>query len=247
MLDYLERVVAAREIEDVWSIHTAWMARYGFDRLLYGYTRFRDGNSLGHEDDILILSNHAKAYTDVFIKGRLYFDAPMLRWAIENTGASSWRRVAENEAALTDAERRVIAFNRSMNVSAGYTISFHDIRKRSKAAIALTGRPGLSQDDVDAIWAEHGREIEVLNNIAHLKMAGLPYVRGHRSLTPRQREALEWIGSGKTTQDTAAIMGLTPATVEKHLRLAREVLNVDTTAHAVLKASVQNQIFVLTS
>ena len=39
-------------------------------------------------------------------------------------------------------------------------------------------------------------------------------------------------------------MDLNQATVEKHLRLARENLNADTTAQAVLKASVQNQFFI---
>ena len=68
-----------------------------------------------------------------------------------------------------------------------------------------------------------------------------------RKLTGRQREALEWVGEGKTTQDIATIMGLTQATVEKHLRLAREALGVETTAQAVLKASYQNQIFVIES
>ena len=43
----------------------------------------------------------------------------------------------------------------------------------------------------------------------------------------------------------AVLMGLTPATIEKHLRLAREALSVETTAQAVLKASFQNQMFVL--
>ena len=52
-------------------------------------------------------------------------------------------------------------------------------------------------------------------------------------------------GDGKTTQDIAIIMGLTPATIEKHLRLAREVLEVETTAQAVLMASFRNQIFVV--
>jgi LuxR family transcriptional regulator len=56
---------------------------------------------------------------------------------------------------------------------------------------------------------------------------------------------LEWVGDGKTTQDIAVLMGLTSATVEKHLRLARESLAVETTAQAVLKASFQNQMFVL--
>jgi LuxR family transcriptional regulator len=64
-------------------------------------------------------------------------------------------------------------------------------------------------------------------------------------LTKRQREALEWVGDGQTMQDTAMLMGLTVATVEKHLRLARDTLAVDTTAQAVLKASFSNQMFVL--
>jgi len=38
---------------------------------------------------------------------------------------------------------------------------------------------------------------------------------------------------------------LTPATIEKHLRLARETLDVETTAQAVLKAAFYNQMFVL--
>jgi DNA-binding CsgD family transcriptional regulator len=40
-------------------------------------------------------------------------------------------------------------------------------------------------------------------------------------------------------------MGLTPATVEKHLRLARASLSVETSAQAVLKAALQNQMYVL--
>ena len=40
-------------------------------------------------------------------------------------------------------------------------------------------------------------------------------------------------------------MGLTAATVEKHLRLARESMGVETTAQAVLKAAFTNQMFVM--
>ena len=111
--------------------------------------------------------------------------------------------------------------------------------------IALTGRAGMTQDDVDAIWDEHGRDIVIFNNVAHLKILTLPYAGPARELTKRQREALQWVGDGKTTQDIALLMGLTAATVEKHLRLARENLNVETTAQAVLKAAFLNQIFVI--
>lgn len=47
-----------------------------------------------------------------------------------------------------------------------------------------------------------------MNNIAHLKILILPYNAPGRSLTKRQREALEWVGDGKTMQDTAFADGI---------------------------------------
>ena len=98
---------------------------------------------------------------------------------------------------------------------------------------------------MDLVWDQHGDDIQLINNIVHLKILSLPYTPPNRTLTRRQREALQWVGDGKTTQDIAQIMGLTQATIEKHLRLARDALNVETTAQAVLKAAFQNQMFVL--
>ncbi len=139
----------------------------------------------------------------------------------------------------------MVEFNLTMKVTSGYTISFKSVSPRSKGAISLAGRAGMSQDEVDAIWEEHGRDIHLMNNIAHLKILTLPYIPPNRGLTKRQREALQWVGDGKTTQDIALLMGLTSATVEKHLRLARESLSVETTAQAVLKAALHNQMFVV--
>ena len=157
-----------------------------------------------------------------------------------------WRMIqslyAKNQ--LDEQTRSVVEFNRQHNVNAGYTISFMSVSSRSRGAISLTAKPQLSQEDVDKIWAEKGDEIQLINNVAHLKIISLPYLTnsGER-LTNRQREALEWVSDGKTTQDIATLMGLTQATVEKHLRLARKVLGVETTAQAVIRAALQNQIF----
>ena len=81
----------------------------------------------------------------------------------------------------------------------------------------------------------------IIAGVAHLKILSLPIPK--QMLTKRQREVLEWVADGKTVMDTAQILGLNRATVEKHLRLAREALGVDTTPQAVLKASFHNQIY----
>ncbi len=245
MLDYIESVTQADTIEELWAIHCDAMAARGFPRLLYGLTQSRTRGNFGPRDDFLILTNLDEAYTKPFVDEGLYLRAPMVRWAAENTGACSWSWIANNPEALTAEEQKIVGFNLEHGVKAGYTISFRDISARSIGAIALIAEPDVDQNAIDAIWETSGREIVAMNNVVHLKIMNLPYAVARKTLTPRQREALEWVGEGKTTQDIAIIMGLTPATVEKHLRLAREALDVETTAQAVLKAAFQNQIFLL--
>src|SRR5690606_11882046 len=249
LVAHLERVIEADSIEELWSLHLAKMAEYGFSRLLYGFTRFRTSNSFGSAEDVLVLSNHPEDHLAAFVQSGLYMQAPMVKWAAAHEGACSWRLIGELAEAgtMTPVERRIFELNHRHDVRAGYSISFRDVSVRAKGAIGLCARPGLKQHEIDAIWAKHGREITVINNVTHLRITCMPYASSRRALTPRQREALEWVGDGKTTQDIATIMGLTSATVEKHLRLAREALDVETTAQAVLKASFQNQIFVLSA
>lgn len=243
---HLDRITNATSVEDLWALHVDKMAGFGFDRIMYGFTRYLSGQSLGDRQDWVLLSTQPPDYMNVFFGDGLYFHAPMIKWAMANDGACSWRWLMDMTRVddLTASERRVLEFNRAMRVTAGYTISFRSLSARTKGAIALTAAPGISQDQVEQVWAQHGDEIIVMNNVTHLKLLTLPHA-SERPLTKRQREVLQWVGDGKTTQDIAFLLGLTPATVEKHLRLARETLNVVTTAQAVLKAAFRNQIYVL--
>jgi len=243
-LRHNEALMDGTSVDEVWYTLVQSMAEYGFDRVLYGVTHSRTGTFLGQSDDFLVLSNHPSDYLDAFIRTGAYVDAPMVKWAIDNVGVASWRHIQDRARAgdLSEAELRVIELNQRHGLIAGYSISFRNATVRTKGAIGLCAHK-CSQDHVDSIWTSYGREIEMLCRLAHLKLTSLPSPAPSRPLTPRQREVLEWVGVGKTTQDIALLMGVTNATVEKHLRLAREALSVETTAQAVLKASVHNQIF----
>ena len=198
MLAYIESIMAARTMEDVWPIHCEAMSEFGLNRLLYGMTRSRSRDSLGNREDFLILTNLDETYTDTFVDQGLYKHAPMMRWVLHNTGAMSWTWLRENSGSLTDPERAVMAFNAEQNVKAGYSISFQDVTPRSIAAIAMMADPDVSQEAVDAMWENRGRDIVAMNNILHLKVMQLPYTAARKTLTKRQRETLEWVGEGKT-------------------------------------------------
>lgn len=245
--DVIRDLVDARNIEAAWDVHTAHMAKYGFDRLLYASTRFRTFGELGDVEDALILTNHHPDYVEAFFGGDLYMHAPLVRWVAQSKsgGAVSWSVLEDvrHRNDLSHKERQVLALNDRFHVTAGYSISYETESERVRGGIGLCAAKGTTQAQVEYIWSTHGEEIRLLNKIFHLCMNNLPHTGQRRPLTRRQREALEWVGEGKTVQDIATILGVTPATVEKHLRLARETLNVDTTAQAVLKASLQNQFF----
>jgi len=244
LLDHLKQVLAAGTVDEVWQLHLAKMAAYGFDRLLYGASRFMWNPDRIELDDLLLISNHSQEFLDGYFGRGYHHHDPICRWARRNSGVCGWGATGSiNPATLSEDERRVLAYNRAMGLVAGYTVSFPESSARSIGVIGLCAAPGLTQQDADAIWASSGDEIVAINQITHLKICSLPTEDPKRSLTARQREALEWVYEGRTIQDIATVMGVSPATVEKHLRLAREVLGVDTTAQAVLKASLHHQIF----
>ena len=111
MLDYVERVTAATTMEELWSLHCDAMAALRLSRLLYGLTWSRSRTRLGDSDDFLILTNLDEDYSEQFVHQGLYLHAPMVRWALENSGACSWSWIRDNSDALTAEEKKVVAFN----------------------------------------------------------------------------------------------------------------------------------------
>ncbi|MDP7152059.1 MAG: LuxR family transcriptional regulator [Paracoccaceae bacterium] len=243
----LLELTKSASLEHLWDTYTSLLDDFGFDRIIYGRTRFSTETNLGDPSDFLIMSNHDPDYMEYFVEQGNFRNSPMLRWSLDNVGCASWSTVSNLMATgeLSDVENEIVLNNRKYGVEAGYTVSFPTASRRKKSSASLTAKAGLNQDDVDRIWSENEDLLELLNFTFDLKVSTLPHYTGQITLTKRQREVLEWIGDGKTTQDTATILGLTPATVEKHLRLARETLHVDTTAQAVMKAAFLNQMFVI--
>jgi LuxR family transcriptional regulator len=243
MLDYFSQLAAAVSQDEVWRLHCSRMAKFGFDRLLYFHTRFRAPDGFGNPDDALFLSSHAPDITRRYVDDGLFRHDPVLGWATRKAGARSWRAAFSSLGEGDRNQRQSRSLHSLMNVDAGYTIAFSHASPRAVGYIHLAARADLDQDAADAIWDRDGRQIETMNHIVNLKLITLPRTDKRGGLTARQREALEWVGEGKSYREIAQIMGVTPATVEKHLRLARAKLGVDTTAQAILKATMQNQIF----
>lgn len=245
VLALLNEIAEAQDIEAVWKLTRDYFASLGFSQINYGFTRFKHMKTIGDPDDALFLTTGDEAYAQRYFRGGYYAKSPLFRWAERNTGACTWKWATDAFAAgkLCAEEAEVMRFNASVGVIAGLSFSFPEASARARGAMGVTADPGLSVEDVEQIWADKRSEILAIANMMHLKITQLPRLSRSRALSPRQREALEWVADGKTTQDVALLMGVSPAMVEKHLRLAREALAVETTAQAVAKAALLNMIF----
>lgn len=248
MTDVLKLVIdmtTATSADAVWRLGTGFFAGLGFGRVNYGYTRFRNIRSVGDPDDALFLSTCDADYVNRYFRGKFFARTPVYHWAENNVGACTWGWVkqAALEGKLTPDELASVKENQKIGVTAGITISFPANSIRSKGALGLIADPGLTDMDVERIWAQNRTRIEAVAQVLHLRLIQFPLAARTRPLTQRQREVLEWVADGKTTQDVATILGISAAMIEKHLRLAREVLGVDTTTQAVAKAALLNLIF----
>jgi len=56
------------------------------------------------------------------------------------------------------------------------------------------------------------------------------------SLTPRERDVMDWVAAGKTNREVAEILGTSPRTVQKHLEHVFTKLGVETRTAAVMRA-----------
>ncbi len=245
VLSLLNRIAVTATIDEAWALATGYFAAQGFQRVNYGFTRFRHIKTIGDPDDALFLSTCDADYVKRYFQGGFYAKTPVFRWAERSSGACTWTWVKDAYEAgrLSAEEAEAVRQNVAMGVNAGISVSFPEASARSKGALGLIADTGLSHQDVDRIFTERREQILAVSHMMHLAIVHLPQLSRHRALSPRQREALEWVADGKTTQDVALLMGVSPAMVEKHLRLAREALAVETTAQAVAKGALLNMIF----
>ena len=241
----LGRLAESQSVDQVWNTATEWFAAQGFGRCNYGFTLFRGSRSVGDPDDALFLTTCDASYANFYFRNGFFARTPAFRWVQANTGACTWTWVREAYLAgtLTPEEAETVRQNAAIGITAGISVSFPESSSRAKGALGMIADPGLSVEEVDAFFAARRDEILAVANMMHLRLIQLPFPTRRRPLTDRQREALEWVADGKTTQDVAILMEVSGAMVEKHLRLAREALSVETTTQAVAKAALMNLIF----
>lgn len=238
-------ILVATDVTRAWNICCDALEAMGLHAIIYGATRIPTWGILGDAQDALILYRGPQAYADAYIGNEMYLNSPTYEWAEHNDGFTSWSEaVAQSNSAPSDYQRKIVELNRVHGCLSGFVGSLNHVVPGMRGVVGLSPGRGILQPEADVLWGQIGADVEMLLKLTHLRIATLPQNPQRRPLTSRQREALTWTAQGKTMQDMATIMGLSVATIEKHLRMAREALDAQTTAHAVQKAVTLNLLTV---
>lgn len=246
LVAHVDAILRAADIETVWSVLCRFVELYGFNGVIYGYSPNSRGPSLGAREDFLLLSTLSRDFMTTLVDQRYYRESITFNWALKNVGVASWSMTAQ-DAGMDgfNSSQSSLEFFARFGMAAGCTIGFPTASTRGRAVMALIAPSGVPQEQVDATLVRFSDALFVVATVAHRSLIAMPYLGARKVLTPRQREVLEWVAEGKTVADIAKILNLAQPTVEKHLKLARETLDVETTAQALVKAAFLNQMFVL--
>lgn len=240
----VNKIVDATSVPEAWQVMLDIVRAFGFDNLLYGTNRLRGSGVFGEKSDSFFLSDLPDRVMQHFWNEDGYRSTPIAIWAINNVGAKSLRYGGDllKSGDLPEDQARTQQILSNAGVTSGFVIGFNRGVETTVSALAMLNF-GRDHDGTEAVWQEHGRIIQSYASIFHLRVNGLPVPIPNKKLTRRQHEVLRWVGAGKTTAEIATILGLSPATIEKHLRLVRDTLGVSTTTQAVLHAQINSQIF----
>lgn len=238
LLRSIEPMIAAATGADLWRIYAAAVAKCGFPFCFYiaRVPLMFSGGLI--QDDIQIFGNLPEPIMEQAAAERMVADSRWSAWVRHNVG-----NIGMDQLSADNEPDAIGALLKRHGFGAGQLLSLRDHVLRSHAALLLCPQPGATVAQHQTIWRTHRHEVGALSWIMHLRMATMPRHRPSAPLTKRQREVLQWTVAGKTMAEIAMILGLTGATVEKHLRLARENLGVGTTAQAILKAHLTHQLF----
>ena len=187
--------------------------RLGFDHFALSL----ETRTVSRDNPGLLLHDYPDEWAKVYVGFDLAGQDPVRRACDKSFVGFAWGSLGEL-IPLTRGDRQMLAVGRECGIGDGYTVPRH--------------LPGLARGTCTfAVCPDrdlpHSRfaVAEMVGTLALSCALGLGSAQSEESvpvLSDRQRECLLWVARGKTSAETAIILGIATETVIQHLKMARE-------------------------
>lgn len=175
-----------------------------------------------------IAYGHPKDFENKYISQGWGRVDPIHQYAISNGGPFRWRDI-HKLTKLSPEQERFLEFAQQSGLTDGVAFGVYGPKLRH-AFVGLgfgPGTPEPTKADADMMQlicqTGHIRYCEMVDDIASV------------SLSPRESETLKWMSIGKSNADIASIMGVSPHTIDTHVRRLYAKLGASDRTTASLK------------
>ena len=231
-----DRVLAADNFDQALNTLSDMVLELGFTQALYGYIPTLPRLPSG---EWLPLRLNVRHFPAGWEEGWEQFTSidPYYRACFEGTFPIDWDDVQKNDE-LTPRQRMACSYLGDFGLSRGITVPVHLPFGRFAVMSAIADRNCTNWHHV----REEAREplfrlMHVFTKAIHDRHLEeqIP-VASTAKLTPRELECIRWASAGKTSSETAVIIGRSVETVRLHMKNAISKLNATNRAQAVANA-----------
>lgn len=223
--DFLEAVRRVRAASEIFGVIERAALSLGFERCAYGIRM----PALSTDPKFILLNNYDAAWRDRYMSANYLAVDPTVQHGIRTLAPVVWSNELFRDTPQMWSEAR------SFGLKVGWAQSCFDESGHVGMLSLARAHGELTRAELRA----HEPYLRCLANVAHVELASA--LREKRNdvppvLTAREAQVIKWMALGKTSKETAEILGVTAHTIDFHLRNVIEKMQVPNRTAAVALA-----------
>ena len=240
--DFLRNLCGSNAIEDVWSASVSALAAIGLDHVTYLLVRLAAPN-----DRPFVLTTMPDWWTEIYLCDGQLRDDPLFRFCGNFKPRLTGSEFLDCYPELNSIERDRVLAAGEVGCRTGFAVPIHMIGDERCGGWNFGS--SLSRVAFEKHYPSIREAAQLIGLYAHTRLETLFLHRERETksgsiLSPREQECLSFLAKGGRTSNIATLLGISPATVEFHLKNIKNKLGAATREEALVKAIAQDQFVI---
>ena len=230
-LDFVERLRQLSNYEDIKNLVVDELEWYGLN-FVTSWSMPGPGDGMAAESSVVLNTRPLEFLEQYVVNGYGYCD-PVLAELRDTHAPFTWGDVLQKRR-LNKAEQRVMAEAKNFGADDGLIVPIVSANGSVSIFSPCGRKPNLSRRarsalEIIGLYSHHALHRALLADYRERQKKSTP-------LTPREREIMKWVATGKTDDEIADILKIGRETVTTHVENAKRKLNAARRTYAVVQA-----------
>lgn len=235
--EYVERILQTDDLDERERLFCDCAGALGFPKILYAVTDMAIARQIPRE--VQIVGNFENEWIERYLASGYVHDDPVAQMNFLSNQVVTWEpflKKLDYAGLMSPRAQRICDEARSFNAYGGVSIPIHTFDGLAGVVSAVPdGRSSERTATIKSQFLALFYFAQRIHSVFASKLWDTELV-ARNPLSRRQQECLKWSASGKTSDEIAAIIGISTPTVEKHIREAIRRLDATSRIQAVAKA-----------